>query len=231
MRHWQTLVARAVDDCDAAWVPGADAALLTALRASPTGRRLLARCLANGVAPALMNVPAIDVLATLPQCDWVLDRGEQLRSRIADLGCLALAPGVRKLVDRNAVRSLRTALGGKRYDWLLGSGAELDGQMSEVRRLKGWRLVDQFMGDEDAFVRLIIERGLDEIGGALTGAPVLLRERVRLLFPPSDTGNTADPWLPPGRALRLMREGGSDAQALNPALRGLPQQAATAEAV
>ena len=207
---WQRLTASAVDDCDAGWVAGADEALLLVLRQSNLGRRQLARHLALEVTPALMSLRAIDVINTLPQCDWVLEPGAALRSRIADLGCLALAPGVRRLVDRRAVRELRQAIGGRRYDWLMATDPSGEERISEVCQLKGWRLVDRCLGDRSAFVHLVERRGLHELGGALTGAPDLLRERIELLYAPDTRDGVADAWLPPGRALQLMREGGSD---------------------
>ena len=209
--EWQRLVARTVDDVDAAWVGGADAALLERMRASKRGRRLIARHLAQQSAPALMSLRGIDVMPALPDCDWIFESGDTLRSRIADLGTLALAPGLRKLVDRQAVQRLRRLLGPVRYAWLMACDPDIDSAITDVRQLKGWRQVDQALPDDRDFADLVERRGLHEIGGALTGAPALLRDRIRLLYPPGARGEAPDAWLPPGRALRLLRLGGSDA--------------------
>ncbi len=215
LERWQRLTALTVDDCHPLWLSGADATLLEAARQSPRGRRLLARRLAHHAAPAVFSLSAIDVLASLPDCDWVLADGSVLRSRVADLGVLALAPGLRKLVDRAAVRELRASLGTQRYEWLLAGGLDIDARIGDVWQLQGWRLVDRLVADRTNFRHLIERRGLHEIGGALLGAPALLRQRVRSLFAPGARNGSAQPWLPPGCALQLLRTGGSDEVALD----------------
>ncbi|MFK7888044.1 MAG: hypothetical protein AB8G16_14385 [Gammaproteobacteria bacterium] len=225
---WQRLVSCTVDDCHAAWLPGADAALMAGLRGSARGRRLLARHLATHGATALMRLDGIKQMGMLPECDWMFERGATLRSRVIDLGTLALAPGLRKLVDRSAVQTLRRVLTPERYSWLMACDPDIDSAIADVYQLKGWRLVDRHLDDDTRFMQLVENRGLQEIGGALTGAPALLRDRVRLLFAPGARGSVPDAWLPPGRALRLLRSGGSDAPIPQP----LPKiDVTTAEAV
>lgn len=208
---WQRLVSRSVDDVDPGWIAGADETLLAELRGSRRGRRWLARHLARESAPALMSLRGIEIMPVLPDCEWIFENGATLRSRIADLGTLALAPGLRKLVDRNAVRALRRLLTPARYAWLMACDPDIDSSITDVRQLKGWRLVDNSLGDDAAFIDLIEQRGLHEIGGALNGAPKLLLDRVKLLYPPGTRQGAIDAWLPPGRAFRLLGLGGSDA--------------------
>ncbi len=98
-----------------------------------------------------------------------------------------------------------------RYAWLLTCDPDIDTSITDVHQLKGWRMVDRSLGDDGAFVDNLVQRGLHEIGGALHGAPRLLRDRVRLLYPPGQYADGPDAWLPPGRAFRLMNLGGSDA--------------------
>ncbi|MEO1574935.1 MAG: hypothetical protein AAFU65_08240, partial [Pseudomonadota bacterium] len=196
---WQRLVSRVVDDVDPAWISGADASLLGELRATRRGRRWLARHLARDSAKALMSLRGIDAMPVLPDCDWIFESGATLRSRIADLGTLALAPGLRKLVDRHAVRCLRERLTPGRYAWLMACDPDIDSGITDVRQLKGWRLVDRALADDDAFAGLIEQRGLHEIGSALNGAPKLLRERIMLIYPPGARDGAPDGWLPPGR--------------------------------
>lgn len=222
--RWQQLTARTVDDCHPHWLMGVDAQLFDAARQAPRTRRLVARRLAQEAAPAVFSLTAMDVLATLPNCDWILADGGVLRSRVADLGVLALAPGLRKLVGRAAVRELRVSLGSRRYEWLLSGGLDIDARISDVWQLQGWRLVDRYVTNRSHFRQLIEHRGLHEICGALSGAPALLQQRVRSLFAPSARDGGAQPWLPPGCALRLLRDGGSDDVALD----DMPQATAVA---
>lgn len=224
---WQRLIRCAINDCDPGWVPGADASLMEALRDSARGRRLLARRLGTRGASALMSVRGIESMSALPDCAWMYESGATLRSRIVDLGTLALAPGLRKLVDRHAVQTLRRVLTSERYSWLMACDPDIDSAIGDVHQLKGWRLVDRHLEDDARLLSLVTTRGLHEIGGALRGAPVLLQQRVDLLYAPDARGGAADAWLPPGRALRLLRSGGSDASVA----RVSSNVAATAEAV
>jgi hypothetical protein len=83
------------------------------------------------------------------------------------------------------------------------------------------------LGDDARLLELVTTRGLHEIGGALSGAPILIQQRIDLLYAPGARGGPADAWLPPGRALRLLRSGGSDAAVADIS----SSIAATAEAV
>jgi hypothetical protein len=224
---WQRLIRCAIDDCDKGWMPGADTALMQALRSNPRSRRLLARRLGRHGASALMSVRGIDAMSALPDCEWMFEDGATLRSRIADLGTLALAPGLRKLVDRSAVQTLRRVLMPERYSWLMACDPDIDTAIGDVHQLKGWRHVDRYLGDNARLLELVTTRGLHEIGGALSGAPILIQQRIDLLYAPGARGGPADAWLPPGRALRLLRSGGSDA----PVADISSSIAATAEAV
>lgn len=111
---WQN---RALAQAHIGWLAPLDAALVDAARASPIGRRMLARRL-SAAAPALFGRPPTVSAENMPASGAAYAEPPD-EETLLELGARALSPWWRTLVARESVQHLRGALGASRYQRLL----------------------------------------------------------------------------------------------------------------
>lgn len=199
--RWEQVVARAISDFHSDWLPALPAELVTLARRSPRGRRMLATRLAAGPAAVTMSVSAVRAINHSPADDWLLQPRDRLRSAVLDVGALALLPGIRVMVDREAVRRIRLALSDARYAWVLEANQQWWDASNQPQIDRAVALLQKFL-DQAPHLRHQIElRGAHELSVALAHGHPVLAEKLRLTYPPEWFTVPARAWLPADVAL------------------------------
>lgn len=172
--------------------------LLGAARGVPVGRRMLLRRLTRQ-RPALAGLIALDA-ATLATHPWVLWDAAQLHGAAADLGAIALVPGLRACVDRPSVMRLRAAIGSERLAMALTfqAGEPIPDAVSALAR----RTVAGAIRDADAIAVLVARNGYRELAGYAERIHPAIGERVRLAFRPDWRAGPQGIWLSEAQVAR-----------------------------
>lgn len=165
--------------------------LLTAARDVPVGRRVLLRGLARQ-RPVLAGLITLDD-AVLVAHPWVLWNAGQLHGAAADLGAIALVPGLRACVDRPSVMRLRAAIGSERLAMALKfqAGESIPDAVNALAR----RTVADAIRDADAIAVLVARNGYRELAGYAERIHPAIGERVRLAFRPDWRVDPQGTWL------------------------------------
>lgn len=186
------LLDAALDGAHPGYFEGLPRGLLDAARGSPVGRRMLQRRLALRARPLLAGLFALDA-AAVDAHPWALWSAEQLHGAAADLGAIALAPGLRACVDRPGVMRLRAAIGSGRLAMALRfqSGERVADAIDALAR----RMVADAIRDADAIAVLVARNGYRELAGYAEHVHPCVGERVRLAFRPDWRADPQGTWL------------------------------------
>lgn len=193
------LAALSVLDADAGWFD-LDPRLLAAARATPLGRRMLRRVLAQRLPGLVRRLVTLDA-HTRSRLDWLLRApAPDLAAATLPLGALSLGRAIRATVDGARVVALRATLG-TLYDHALACNA----------RPASAAIVDAFERatlDEAAVRDFLAWRGTGELFAYLERIDEALRERACSLRPPRER---VPPWqidsfLDPDRVEAVLRE-------------------------
>lgn len=194
------LLDAALDGAHPGCFDGLSRELLAAARGVPVGRRMLLRQLARR-RPVLAGLIALDE-ASLAAHPWVLWTAEALHGAAADLGAIALVPGLRACVDRPCVMRLRAAIGSERLAMALKfqAGEPVPDAVNALAR----RTVADAIRDVDAIAVLVARSGYRELAGYAERIHPALGERVRLAFRPDWRAGPQGTWLPEAQVSRYL---------------------------
>lgn len=187
------LLDAALDGAHPGCFAGLPRELLDAARVSPLGRRMLLRWLAPRARPLLAGLFTLDS-ALLDAHPWVAWSAERLHAAAADLGAIALVPGLRACVDRASVMRLRAAIGCER----LAMALKFQAGEPIADAVNAWarRAVADAIRDADAIAVLVARNGYRELAGYAERIHPAVGERVRLAFRPDWRAGPQGTWLP-----------------------------------
>lgn len=187
------LLDAALDGAHPGCFDGLPRELLEAARTSALGRRMLLRRLALRARRLLADVFTLDT-ALLDAHPWAVWNAERLHAAAADLGAIALVPGLRACVDRASVMRLRAAIGCERLTMALKfqAGEPIADAINALAR----RTVGDAIRDADAIAVLVARNGYRELAGYAEHIHPALGERVRLAFRPEWRADPQGTWLP-----------------------------------
>lgn len=186
------LLGAALDGAHPDYFEGIPRDLLTRGRGSPVGRRILLRKLLSRGHPLLVGLFALkdEVIAGHA---WVLWDARKLHDAAADLGAIALVPGLRACIERSRVLRLRTAIGSRRLSMALtfDSGMPVPEAVNSMAR----KALAEVIDDVDAIAALVARSGYRELAGYAARIHPAFGERVRLAFRPDWRDDPAGTWL------------------------------------
>lgn len=187
------LLGAALDGAHPDYFAGVERGLLVRARRSPIGRRMLLRQLLAWSRSLLADLSSLGE-ETIAEHPWALWDAMKLHDTAADLGAIALVPGLRTCVDRASVLRLRGAIGSARLAMALTfrHGEQVPDAMSAVAR----RAVTDAVGDAHAVAALVARNGYRELAGHADRVHPAIGERVRLAFRPSWRADPRGTWLP-----------------------------------
>lgn len=187
---WPVLQTVALDGAHPAWFGEMDSALLAEARGSASGRRLLARELAQRAAPVLFgSFPAV-LPHALSGNHWMMLSGERLAALALDLGGLALSPAIRTRIERAQVLRLRRVLGAQRYAQVLGAAREDTMHLDQMQDD-----LDRALASDEDLASLIHRTGLAEWLAFVAPLHPVAVERLRLFAAPGDAMAATTPRL------------------------------------
>lgn len=219
------LLDAALDGAHPDYFPGVGRNLLAQARRSSVGRRMLLRQLLDRSKSLLVGLSSLceEMIAEHP---WILWDTAKLHDTAADLGAIALVPGLRTCVDRASVLRLRGAIGSARLSMALTfrDGEQAPDTMSAMAR----RAVADALGDADAVATLVARNGYRELAGYADRIHPAVGERVRMAFRPSWRADPQGTWLPRGAVAGYFSgrsRDGAEQVAIPPCSDGQPLQA------
>jgi hypothetical protein len=188
------------------WLPDIAPELASRAQLSPQGRRWLANRLSES-SPALFSLHAASspTALALDQARWLMTLLQNPLECALDLGSLALAANVRKVITRAGVSKLRTVLGPTRYARVVSGSAPAIADVAKVSETAGL---------EDLSERLI-RCGALELSAFASSLHPALGASVRLSFEREWWNFSSAPLLAPAVAqacleLRAPQGGGND---------------------
>lgn len=187
------LLGAALDGAHPDYFAGVERCLLVQARRSPIGRRMLLGQLLAWSRSLLADLSSLRE-ETVAEHPWALWDAAKLHDTAADLGAIALVPGLRTCVDRASVLRLRGAIGSARLAMALTflHGEQVPDAMNAMAR----REVTNASGDADAVAALVARNGYRELAGYADRVHPAIGERVRLAFRPSWRADPRGTWLP-----------------------------------
>ena len=221
------LLGAALDGAHPAYFDGIPRELLMRARHSPVGRRMLLRQLVMRARPLLADLFSLndEILAAHL---WVLWDAVKLHQTAADLGAIALVPGLRACVDRASVLRLRGAIGSERLAMALTflTGERIPDAVNAMAR----RVVSEAVRDMDAIAALVARHGYRELAGYAERIHPAVGERVRLAFRPEWHADPRGTWLPAAAVARYFSDHAEGKDASQPAARVQDADARPAQA-
>ena len=187
------LLDAALDGAHHGYFGGLPDALLAGGRNSSIGRRMLMRRLLPHAPRVTLDLASVtgELIDAHP---WALWNTQRLHDAAADLGALALVPGLRDCVEREKVLMVRAAIGSRRLAMVLqfNAGARVSG--SGVARAR--KALAAALGNAEGVAALVSMRGYRELAGYAARIHPAFGERIRLVFRPEWRNDRADTWLP-----------------------------------
>lgn len=204
------LLGAALDAAHPDYFAGVERGLLERARRSPVGRRMLLRQLLAWSRSLLADLSSLDD-ETIEEHPWVLWDAVKLHDTAADLGAIALVPGLRTCVDRASVLRLRGAIGSTRL--AMAITCRHDEQVPDAVAALARRAVAHALGSADAIAALVARNGYRELAGYADHVHPAIGERVRLAFRPSWRADPRGTWLPRAAVARFFAgQPGEDVQ-------------------
>ncbi len=204
-RRWQALVDRVAGEVDAGWLSDWPPALVRRARASRLGRRLIAERLAETIAPRLFGGHPAPSAATLAKHAWIYLPRAGLSAAIMEVGALSLSPAIHRVVARESVNRLRSALGDPRYRRAISVPVS---SASDRQVRAAWLALDDCSESADAIRQRVCMRGLEELTCALADEHPVLLERLRVVHAPNASREQPEGWLSQRVVLATMSDAG-----------------------